>query len=319
MLLKVLLFPFRALWFLLTHLLVPWYLRWLFGMPWWITGVFALIIARVAILEGSETIQARTALAEALASRPLADRGEGVIVSQVVPFPHPAPGAPTLPLVSEFLSDNVLHGGGGPVDLVTFEGYVAGRLTAELLSRIEGEPTRVAFTAAVQAAKDLSLRGFPMSFGHGDSQGSDQVYLTELDGKGGLRTLRVLQLRKQERSEDVAREIARAEGAPSVLVHEPAPESGTVGTLLADDLCVLDMVTVVDEQCAAFPCHDVLGLVEAQCGQVAKAAFFAGRCFQEVGGEDSRDRSSRLFRFVMRNFPNARWAQEAREYNRRNN
>lgn len=131
------------------------------------------------------------ALAEALAIRPLAERGEGVIVSQVVPFPHPQPGEPTLPLVSEFLSDNILHGGNGPGDLVTFEGYVAGRLTIALLERIEGEPTRAAFTAAVQAATDFSLRGYPLSFGDGDSQGSDQVYLTELDGKGGLRPLRL--------------------------------------------------------------------------------------------------------------------------------
>lgn len=131
------------------------------------------------------------ALAEALASRPLAKRGEGVIVSQVVPFPHPEPGAPTLPLVRDFLRDNAAYGGGGSADLVTFEGYVAGRLTAELLGRIEGELTRVAFTAAVQAAKDLSLGGFPLSFDHDDSQGSDQVYLTELDGKGSLRPLRL--------------------------------------------------------------------------------------------------------------------------------
>ncbi len=51
---------------------------------------------------------------------------------------------------------------------------------------------------------------------------------------------------------------------------------------------------------------------------VAKSGFYAGRCFQLIGGPDAVDRSSRLYRFIVRNFPETRWAQNAREYQRLN-
>ena len=51
---------------------------------------------------------------------------------------------------------------------------------------------------------------------------------------------------------------------------------------------------------------------------VAKSAFYAGRCFQEIGGEGSAAKSRKLFTYVQRRFKENRWANEARAFNRRN-
>lgn len=52
---------------------------------------------------------------------------------------------------------------------------------------------------------------------------------------------------------------------------------------------------------------------------VAKAAFYAGRCYQELGGGDeASDRAKRLLTFVIVNFKGTKWEREARSFiNRR--
>jgi len=47
---------------------------------------------------------------------------------------------------------------------------------------------------------------------------------------------------------------------------------------------------------------------------VAKAAFYAGRCYQLLGGPESIDRAKRLWRHVVVNFPRSRWEREARDF-----
>jgi TolA-binding protein len=50
-----------------------------------------------------------------------------------------------------------------------------------------------------------------------------------------------------------------------------------------------------------------------QGAYVARAAFYAGRSFQMIGGDESRDRARRLYREVIFKFPGTRWDREARE------
>lgn len=47
---------------------------------------------------------------------------------------------------------------------------------------------------------------------------------------------------------------------------------------------------------------------------VSKAAFFAGRCYQELGDTESMDRSRKLYKFVINTFPGSRWDREARSF-----
>ncbi len=47
---------------------------------------------------------------------------------------------------------------------------------------------------------------------------------------------------------------------------------------------------------------------------VSKAAFYAGRCFQELGDSESIDRAKRLYVFVITNFSGSKWEREARQF-----
>ncbi|MEM9380779.1 MAG: hypothetical protein AAGB93_12575 [Planctomycetota bacterium] len=62
----------------------------------------------------------------------------------------------------------------------------------------------------------------------------------------------------------------------------------------------------------------VVVLYEGELAFVAKSAFYAGRCIQEIGGENAEDESNRLFTFVAVNFRGSRWADSARQFKRRN-
>ncbi|QDV09756.1 hypothetical protein Poly30_53160 [Planctomycetes bacterium Poly30] len=55
-----------------------------------------------------------------------------------------------------------------------------------------------------------------------------------------------------------------------------------------------------------------------QYAHVAKAAFYAGRCFQQIGGEGSKEKSSKLLISVIVNFKGSKWAESAKEFQKRN-
>lgn len=51
---------------------------------------------------------------------------------------------------------------------------------------------------------------------------------------------------------------------------------------------------------------------------VAKSAFYAARCFQLIDGEGAKEKSNKLFFFVMRDFKGSKWADSARDFQRKN-
>ena len=57
---------------------------------------------------------------------------------------------------------------------------------------------------------------------------------------------------------------------------------------------------------------------EFEYGYVAKAAYYAGRTFQELKPEGWRDSARDLFNYVRRNFRDSDWAQQAAKANRQN-
>jgi hypothetical protein len=61
---------------------------------------------------------------------------------------------------------------------VSLEGYIAGRLTADVLARAGGTPTRESFLSTLAKTGTFDIGGFPLIYGPGDNQGSDQVFLT---------------------------------------------------------------------------------------------------------------------------------------------
>ncbi len=108
--------------------------------------------------------------------------GEGVVVTQVVPFPRDT----SVPVVARY------HAALGAVDssaqpgFVSLEGYLAGRLVVETLSAASGEadglPSRESFLDALAQSGPLDLGGFVVEYGPEDNQGSDVVFLTVIQG-----------------------------------------------------------------------------------------------------------------------------------------
>ncbi len=110
----------------------------------------------------------------------LGPEGEGVIISQVVPQPWDA----SLPIVAEYQAalsalDATLEPG-----FVSLEGYLTGRVAVEALRRVGKDVTRESYLETLAQMGDIDLGGFPLSFGPGDNQGSDTVFLTRIGRDG---------------------------------------------------------------------------------------------------------------------------------------
>lgn len=108
----------------------------------------------------------------------LGDAGEGVVVTQVVPFPWDT----SVPCVADYHRDMKAAELEGSIGFISLEGYLTGRLFCEVVAKMEGEPTREGFIATVQSVGTFDLGGFPLVYGANDNQGSDQVFLTEFRG-----------------------------------------------------------------------------------------------------------------------------------------
>ena len=116
----------------------------------------------------------------------LGPHGEGVIVTQVVPFPRDV----SIPVVADYQEAIRAYDPRALPGFVSLEGYLAGRLVIEVLRGLsdepEGTPTREGFLGALKEMSPLDLGGFVVGYGPGDNQGSDAVFLTVIrDGRFG--------------------------------------------------------------------------------------------------------------------------------------
>ena len=106
--------------------------------------------------------------------------GDGVFVTQVVPFPTDD----SLPVVSSYLDALAAHEPGAAPGFVSLEGYLAGRMAIVGLERCGSDLTRSCFLAELLRGEPVDIDGFGLTFGAGDNQGSDKVFLTVIrDGR----------------------------------------------------------------------------------------------------------------------------------------
>ena len=112
----------------------------------------------------------------------LGPSGEGVFVTQVVPFPTDD----TLPVVSAYLDALSASAPGAVPGFVSLEGYLAGRLAIAALERCGREVNRTCFLDGALRGDAIDIDGFELRFGDGDNhnQGSDAVFLTVLGSDG---------------------------------------------------------------------------------------------------------------------------------------
>ena len=113
----------------------------------------------------------------------MGDKGGGVIVSQVVPFPWDT----SLPAVATYHA--ALAPANGKPGFVSLEGYLVGRLVVETLKRIPGEPTREAFLDVIAKNGRFDLGGITLSYGPNKNQGMDEVFFTILQADGSFKSV----------------------------------------------------------------------------------------------------------------------------------
>lgn len=118
------------------------------------------------------------ALAEELGSL-----GDGVIVTQVVPFPHDT----SLPLVREYHAALKAFDSDLKPGFVSLEGYLVGRVTIAALQKIGGPITRQSFIDAMARTGTFDIGGVKLTYGNKDNQGMDTVFLTVLQKDGTFR------------------------------------------------------------------------------------------------------------------------------------
>ncbi|MBN9021421.1 MAG: ABC transporter substrate-binding protein, partial [Rhizobiales bacterium] len=108
--------------------------------------------------------------------------GGGVYVSQVVPFPD----GDAMPLLGEYRAALAAFDPDARPGFVSLEGYIAGRLTVEVLRRLGPEPTRAAFLATLDAVGTFDIGGFVLHYAPDDNRGSEAVFLTRIRSDGSI-------------------------------------------------------------------------------------------------------------------------------------
>ncbi|MEX1110115.1 MAG: ABC transporter substrate-binding protein [Dongiaceae bacterium] len=106
--------------------------------------------------------------------------GAGTFISQVVP----PPDSDDLPLTAEYRASLAAVDPTAPVSFVSLEGYLVGRLTVRVLEQMSEPLTRQSFLATLHEIRYFDIGGFEMEYGPLDNQGSDKVFLTEIDEYG---------------------------------------------------------------------------------------------------------------------------------------
>ncbi len=104
--------------------------------------------------------------------------GQGVVISQVVPFPF----SQAIPVIREFA--DIAAKAKVDVNFSSVEGYLVAKVFAEGLKRAGKTPTRETLVTALESINDVDFGGFTVSFSPTNHNASKFVDLTII-GRGG--------------------------------------------------------------------------------------------------------------------------------------
>ena len=109
-------------------------------------------------------------------AKELEEDGEGVFVTQVVPFPTDE----SIPVVASYLDALSEFDESAEPGFVSLEGYLAGRLAIAAMERCGRDVSRTCFLDHLLNGGNFDIDGFPLSYINRatDNQGSDTVFLT---------------------------------------------------------------------------------------------------------------------------------------------
>jgi branched-chain amino acid transport system substrate-binding protein len=110
----------------------------------------------------------------------LGDVGQGVVISQVVPFPF----SPKIAIVREY-QQHMTAAGEKEFDFSSMEGYLSARVLVEGLKRAGRNLTRESLIAGLESMQDVRMGGFTINYSAKNHQGSSLTELTLIgrDGK----------------------------------------------------------------------------------------------------------------------------------------
>jgi len=112
----------------------------------------------------------------------LGPAGVGVFITQVVPFPT----GDSIPLLQQYRAALSAFSPMSQPGFVSLEGYIASRLTIEVLRHLGATPTRQSFLRTLAEIGAFDIGGFRLRYGPQRNRGSDEVFLTEIRADGSI-------------------------------------------------------------------------------------------------------------------------------------
>jgi ABC-type branched-subunit amino acid transport system substrate-binding protein len=103
--------------------------------------------------------------------------GDGVVISQVVPFPADDDLA-----ITRECREALVASGGGPLGFVNFEGCITAKVMVAALAGAGAAPERATLVSSLQGMNGVDLGGIKVSFSADSHQASNSVFLTHIQG-----------------------------------------------------------------------------------------------------------------------------------------
>jgi branched-chain amino acid transport system substrate-binding protein len=125
--------------------------------------------------------------ANALAKE-LGSEGEGVIVSQVVPFP----GDASLKVVADYQAAIKAVDAKAVPEFMSLEGYLVGRLAIAALDKMGKDVTRDGLLKTIKETGTFDIGGLKMTYGPQDNEGLDRVFMTIIQKDGSFKPVEKL-------------------------------------------------------------------------------------------------------------------------------
>lgn len=122
-------------------------------------------------------------------AKELGKHGQGVVVTQVVPFPEDT----SIPLVAQYRKALKASGPDAEPGFVSLEGYMVGRLVLQALEKLGAVVTREGLLATIARVGTFDLGGVTLTYGKNDNQGMDQVFLTVIESDGSFKAVKQLE------------------------------------------------------------------------------------------------------------------------------
>ena len=121
-------------------------------------------------------------------AKELGPEGNGVIVSQVVPFPWDA----SLKVVADYQAAIKATDPKAEPDFVSLEGYLVGRLAIAALDKAGKDVTRAGLIKAIKETGSFDIGGLPMTFSASKNEGLDKVFMTVIQADGTFKAIEKL-------------------------------------------------------------------------------------------------------------------------------